>query len=132
VDLGRGLLTFYDTKNGEPRSVPLTGQALEVIRAHAKVVRFDTPLVFPRQDGRRPVDIRYAWYEALKKAEIDQFRFHDLRHSAASYLAMSGASLVEIADVMGHKTLSMVRRYAHLSDQHTRSALDRMTQAFLA
>ena len=54
VDIGRALITFWQTKNGEPRSVPLTGPALEVIRAHAKVVRLDTPLVFPRVDGRRP------------------------------------------------------------------------------
>jgi len=126
VDIGRALMTLYETKNGEPRSIPLTGPAVDVIRAHAKVVRLDTPLVFPRVDGRRPIDIRYAWYEALRQAEIDQFRFHDLRHSAASYLAMNGASLVEIADVLGHRTLVMVKRYAHLSEGHTRSVLDRM------
>jgi integrase len=128
VDLGRALVTLHETKNGEPRSIPLTGPAVDVIRAHAKVVRL-TPLVFPRQDGRRPVDIRYAWYQALRQAGIDQFRFHDLRHSAASYLAMNGASLVEIADVLGHKTLAMVQRYAHLSEGHTRGVLDRMTSA---
>lgn len=127
VDLGRALITFWQTKNGEPRSVPLTGPAIEVIRAHAKVVRLGTPLVFPRQDGRRPVDIRYAWYRALKKAEIESLRFHDLRHSTASYLAMNGASLVDLANVLGHQTLSMVRRYAHLTEGHTRTVLDRMT-----
>jgi integrase len=58
VDIGRSLMTFYETKNGEPRSIPLTGPVVDVIRAHAKVVRLDTPLVFPRQDGRRPVDVR--------------------------------------------------------------------------
>jgi integrase len=126
VDIGRALMTLYETKNGEPRSIPLTGPAVEVIRAHAKVVRLDTPLVFPRVDGRRPVDIRYAWYQALRQAEIEDFRFHDLRHSTASYLAMNGASLVEIAEVLGHRTLAMVKRYAHLSEGHTRSVLDRM------
>eukprot|EP01037_Dinobryon_pediforme_P011337 gene11337-11425_t len=59
------------------------------------------------------------WLAALKKANITNFRFHDLRHSAASYLAMNGASLAEIAEVLGHKTLSMVKRYAHLSEAHT-------------
>ena len=129
VDLGRALVTLHDTKNGEPRSMPLTGQALDVLRAHAKVLGLDTPLVFPRADGLRPMDIRYAWYRALKQAEVEDFRFHDLRHSTTSYLAMHGASLVEIAEVLGHKTLSMVQRYAHLSEGHTRSVLERMTSA---
>lgn len=129
LDLGRALMTLFDTKNGEPRSIPVTGQALDVIRTHAKVIRLDTPLVFPRADGRRPIDIRHAWYQSLKQAEIEDFRFHDLRHTTASYLAMNGASLVEIAEVLGHKTLAMVQRYAHLSEGHTRSVLDRMTSA---
>jgi integrase len=131
VDIGRAMITLHETKNGEPRSIPLTGPVVEVMRSHAKVVRLDTPLVFPRVDGRRPVDVRYAWYQALRQAEIEDFRFHDLRHSAASYLAMNGASLVEIADVLGHKTLAMVQRYTHLSEGHTRSVLDRMTSAML-
>jgi integrase len=132
VDLGRALITLHDTKNGEPRSIPITGQALDVMRTHAKVVRIGTPLVFPRQDGRRPVDVRHAWYQALAQAEITDFRFHDLRHSTASYLAMNGASLVEIAEVLGHKTLSMVQRYAHLSEGHTRAVLERMTRAIFS
>ena len=59
----------------------------------------------------------------------EDFRFHDLRHSAASYLAMNGASLVEIADILGHKTLQVVQRYAHLADTHKASVLERMNAA---
>lgn len=65
----------------------------------------------------------------LRRAGITNFRFHDLRHNAASYLAMSGASLMEIADFLGHKTLAMVRRYAHLSELHTRGVVERMNRA---
>jgi integrase len=57
------------------------------------------------------------------------FRFHDLRHSAASYLAMNGASLAEIADILGHKTLQMTKRYAHLSEAHTAGVVARMNKA---
>jgi integrase len=64
------------------------------------------------------IDITTAWELALKRAEITDFRFHDFRHSAASYLAMNGASIAEIAEVLGHKTLQMVKRYAHLSESH--------------
>ncbi|MFN0318453.1 MAG: tyrosine-type recombinase/integrase, partial [Burkholderiales bacterium] len=56
------------------------------------------------------------------------FRWHDLRHSAASYLAMNGASLAEIAEVLGHKTLAMVKRYAHLSQAHTTKVVESMNQ----
>jgi site-specific recombinase XerD len=65
---------------------------------------------------------------ALKTANIEDFRFHDLRHSAASYLAMNGATLAEIAEVLGHKTLSMVKRYAHLSEAHTSAVVKRMNE----
>jgi len=65
----------------------------------------------------------------LKQTGIEDFRFHDLRHSAASYLAMNGASLAEIAEVLGHKTLSMVKRYAHLSDSHKAGVVERMNAA---
>jgi integrase len=126
VDLTHGRITFHDTKSTERRAVPLTGHALAQMRQHAKVRRIDTPLVFPNAQGTQPLDPRSAWETALKQADIPDFRFHDLRHSAASYLAMSGASLAEIAEVLGHKTLAMVKRYAHLSEAHTASVVARM------
>ena len=55
------------------------------------------------------------FYKAVETARIDDFHFHDLRHTAASYLAMNGASLLDIADILGHKTLQMVKRYSHLT-----------------
>jgi integrase len=129
VDLKRATLTFQETKNGERRAVPLTGPALALMHQHAKVRRLDTVLVFPDATGKRPVGIREAWEYAVKQAGIVDFRFHDLRHTAASYLAMSGASLAEIAEVLGHKTLAMVKRYAHLSEAHTRGVVERMNRA---
>src|SRR5262249_21977397 len=119
VDLKRGMLTFCKTKNGETRAVPLTGYALDVLAHHTKIRRHNTTLVFPDRTGRRPVGIREAFEYAVKRAEIANFKFHDLRHTFASYLAMNGATLAEIAEVLGHKTLAMVKRYAHLSEAHT-------------
>ena len=120
VVLWRALVTLHDTKNGTPRSILVTGQALDVMRAHAKVIRLDTLLVFPWADGLRPMDIRYAWSQALKQAEIANFRFHDLRHLTASYLAMNEARLVEIAEVLGHKTLKR-RSAMRISQRGTRA-----------
>ena len=76
-----------------------------------------------------PMEIRKHWDSALRNADINDFRFHDLRHTAASYLAMNGATLAEIAEVLGHKTLQMVKRYAHLSDQHVAGVVERMNKA---
>lgn len=129
VDLARGWLTLRETKNGDIRGVPLAGKALDLLKQYGKVRRLDTPLLFPGNNPGKPVDLRVPWLAALKRADIEDFRFHDLRHSCASYLAMNGASLNEIADVLGHKTLSMVKRYAHLSESHKAGVVERMNAA---
>lgn len=127
VDLNAGRIVLHLTKNGERRVVPLVGHALEQVRELAKVRRLDTGLLFPgKAEPGEPIDLRQPWEKALEKADIHDFRFHDLRHSAASYLAMNGASLAEIAETLGHKTLQMVKRYSHLSEAHTASVVERM------
>ena len=73
-----------------------------------------------------------AWRAALRRAQIEDFCFHDLRHTFASYLAMSGATLAEIAEVLGHKTLAMVRRYVHFTAPHTRGIVEKMALQFLS
>ena len=132
VDWAWQQLVFHDTKNKERRTVPVRGEAWTRLEAWAGgVARIGPDWVFPRPDGRKPLDIRYAWEQARAQAGLEDFRFYDLRHSTASYLAMSGASLVEIAEVLGHKTLQMVRRYTHLSGAHTAGVVERMVGQFL-
>jgi len=126
VDFERGRVVLHNTKNGERRAPPLSPHVREVLAEWAKVRRLDTPLVFPRPTKGAPTFPHRAWARAVAAAELEDFRFHDLRHSCASYLAMNGASLMEIAEVLGHKTLAMVRRYAHLSDGHTAGVVERM------
>ena len=75
------------------------------------------------------MSVRAAWEYCLKRANVPNFCFHDIRHSYASYLAMNGASLLEIAEILGHHTLQMVKRYAHLTEAHTRSVVERMNRA---
>lgn len=129
VDLKRGRITLHETKNGEVRVVPIAGHALDLLKQHAKIRPIDTPLLFPGKVKRnKPMDLSAPWKTALKAAEVTDFRFHDLRHSAASYLAMNGASLAEIADTLGHKTLQMVKRYSHLSEQHTAKVISKLDQ----
>ena len=128
ADLSRALIVLHETKNSDRRVLPLAGPALAAVRELAKVRRLDTALVFPRENGQVPVDITGAFNSAVERAGMEDFRFHDLRHSCASYLAMSGASLAEIAEVLGHRTLLMVRRYAHLSEAHTAGVVARMNE----
>ncbi len=131
VDLSQGRCVLHDTKNGERRAVPIVGLAKSVLTDWSKIRKLNTDLVFSGRNPRTPIFIRKPWMEAVETAELEDFRFHDLRHTAASYLAMSGASLAEIAEILGHKTLSMVRRYAHLSEGHTSEVVTRMAEKFL-
>lgn len=137
VDFDRGAIVLTETKNGERRVLPLQGLAFKLMKKHALSRKLGCTYVFPSEKVRReatgkfmfqPIDVRTAWENALIKAKIKDFRFHDLRHSAASYLAMNGASLTEIAEVLGHKTLQMVKRYAHLSEAHTSSVVASMNE----
>lgn len=128
VDLNRGMIIIQNTKNGDRRAVGLASKALQLLKEYSKVRRIDSQLLFPGAVPSKPIDIRSAWETALKNAEISDFRFHDLRHSAASYLAMNGATLAEIAEVLGHRTLSMVKRYAHLTESHTAKVVERMNE----
>ncbi len=129
VDFTRRVIVLHDTKNKERRVLPLAHHALDLITECHRNRNAATQLVFPMQGApQKPWSSRYNWLQALEKAELTDFRFHDLRHSAASYLAMNGASLAEIAEVLGHKTLAMVKRYAHLSEAHTASVVERMNK----
>jgi integrase len=130
VDLTRRVIHLeeHQTKNGTRRVLPLEAHALDLMTARAKVRRIGTDLVFPSHNGKQPLDFRQPWESAVKQAGIENFRWHDLRHSTASYLAMNGATLPEIAAVLGHKTLAMVQRYAHLSEAHTSAVVSRMNQ----
>lgn len=119
LDLEAGRIRLDNTKNKERRGVSIEPHTLAMLREYARVRVLGSPLVFSREDQPRPVHLRGPWAAVVKAAGLEDFRFHDLRHTAASYLAMSGASPGEIAAVLGHKTLAMVKRYAHLSDAHT-------------
>ncbi len=125
VDFIRSMAIFRDTKNGETRIVPLSRSVLECLEQERKRRIVLSPHVFPC------VDIRTAWENVVEKANLKGLRFHDLRHTAASHLAMNGASTLEIAAILGHKTLSMVKRYSHLSVSATALALNRMNEEIL-
>jgi len=125
VDLVEGYLTFQETKNGDIRSVPVIGQALDLLRDyHQKHRLLHTSLLFPSSTNpQKPLEFRKRWESVLRKAEIADFRYHDLRHSAASYMVRNGMDLRLVAEILGHRTLQMTMRYSHLKRDHLKSAM---------
>lgn len=128
VDLKRKTFYFMDTKNGENRAVPISSKAYELLQQHNKIRKINSGYVFARSDGKKPMDLKHQWETVIKNSKLEDFRFHDLRHTAASYLAMNGATLVEISEILGHKTMQMVKRYSHLTTKHTAEILERMNE----
>lgn len=127
IDLKKGRAVLQETKNTDKRLIVLVPQVTNALREVRKIRRIDSDAVFGRinPDGRRTFpSFRNAWLAALNQAEIDNFRFHDLRHTFASRMAMRGHSLPEIAGALGHRTLAMVQRYAHLTEGHVHSAME--------
>jgi integrase len=128
VDLTKGVATIHTSKSGEGRKLYFRGKALELLKDYNKVRNIKSPGVFLLNSGAPLTHSVYGklFREALAKAEIKDFRFHDLRHTAASYLAQNGATLLEIQQILGHKTPTMTARYAHLVESHVESVVDRV------
>ncbi|MDP2828737.1 MAG: site-specific integrase [Sulfuricellaceae bacterium] len=118
IDFKRRLITLGETKNGDARALPLSGEAFELLEARAKVRQLHDDHVFPPTRAAKKsdhLDLRTPWETVLKAAGIDDFHWHDLRHTAASYLVMSGVDLVSVARILGHRQLQMTLRYSHLA-----------------
>ncbi|MEO5337337.1 MAG: site-specific integrase [Magnetospirillum sp. WYHS-4] len=107
VDFGSRVAALPMTKNGTRREVPLSSRAIVTLR---KLPRSIDGRVFPITDEA----VKRAWRAATTRADIEDLRFHDLRHEATSRLFEKGLDTMEVAAVTGHKTLTMLRRYTHL------------------
>jgi integrase len=133
VDLAKGIAVIHTSKSGEGRKLYFRGQALKLLTDYKKVRVLGSPGVFLLNSGAPLTHSVYGklFREALAKAQITDFRFHDLRHTAASYLAQNGATLLEIQQVLGHRTPTMTARYAHLVESHVESVVDRVMNSKL-
>ena len=128
------IIDLQKTKT-DPRRVPLTVFAIEAL---SKLVPEDgcrcDDFVFLPKDPKmthrlRPNQyFRESFEAAVKRAKSEDFHMHDLRHTAASYMIMNGIDLRTVADILGHKTISMTMRYTHLLDDHKLAAIDRIEQ----
>ncbi|MCJ7507204.1 MAG: site-specific integrase [candidate division Zixibacteria bacterium] len=115
-----------DTKNAETREIPINNMVVQTlinVKSNSKVY------VFCNKNGRPFHNVRQSFTKALREAGINDFRFHDLRHTFASHLVMAGVDLLTVKELLGHKKIDTTLRYSHLSPSHKRSAIERL--AFL-
>lgn len=134
VDLQGRLLHLegHHTKAGRRRSVPLneTARAAILNRARFRAQYCpDSPWLFCHEDGSRIGCIKHSFATACRRAGIEDFRIHDLRHTCAAWLVTSGVPLSEIRDLLGHASVTMTERYAHLAPERVRSAVAQLDLA---
>ncbi len=126
VDLFRKTLTVFKSKNGEKRTVPMNATVFEMLKGKAKVRSIRIDFVFPSQ-AHTMIDadnMRRAFRAALEKAQIEDFRFHDLRHTFATRLVQAGKDLYQVQCLLGHKSPAMTQRYAHHYPESLRDAVE--------
>jgi len=129
VDLNLGIITVVNAKNNQSRNIPMnTILTEEIIRLKLDA---NSDHVFARDNGKAPVTIRKIWIRALNQADINNFRFHDLRHTFASNLVMAGADIVTVKELLGHKTIAMTMRYAHLNQEHKKKVVNLLYRHYL-
>jgi len=116
-------VTALTSKSKKQRHIPLNREAYNALLAWKSQQCVAEGLVFPNFDGKPYNTIRKGWVSLLKRADIDNFRWHDLRHHFASKLAIAGVDLNTIRSLLGHASYSTTLRYAHLSENHKAAAV---------
>jgi len=128
VDLRHGFILLDITKNGERREIPINETLRTILQGLTR--RLDVPYVFFAIETGKPFqDVKRSFNTALRKIGIRDFHFHDLRHTFASHLVMAGIDITTVKELLGHKTLTMTLRYAHLSPSHKVKAVDILDNA---
>jgi integrase len=130
IDLPNRKVYLHQTKNGEPRQVPLTRQAMTVLEALSR----DEEKAFPM--GMDALRSQFKRVKAHAKGQwngvginpFDDLRFHDLRHEALSRLSDAGLNVIELSHISGHRTLGMLKRYTHPSHEAIFTKLDKQLQ----
>ncbi len=125
VDIKRNIIYVHETKNGEKKEVPVNEQVKTVLINTLRIPQSE--YVF-NYNGECIKDIKRSYCTAVKKSGIKDFTFHDLRHTFASHLVMSGVDLNTVRELLGHKSLQMTLRYAHLSAVHKHKAVEGLSK----
>jgi len=126
VDLFKRTATVVRSKNGEKRTIPLNRKAFAVCKAKALGREITKGYVFASEVGTKILarNLHRAFCDAKKRAEIEDFRFHDLRHTFATRLAQAGIDLYKIAKLLGHKDIKMTQRYSHHYHESLRDGVE--------
>ena len=119
-----GFIYLDKTKPNEPRQIPINDDLTELFKGIRKKVQLRSEYVFCDNRGRPFKQITKSFMASLRLAGIEDFRFHDLRHTFASHFVMRKGSLKDLQELLGHKTLTMTMRYAHLSQEHKKKAVN--------
>ncbi len=128
IDLTHGFILLNKTKSGDRREIPINKTLRVTLQSITR--RLDMPYVFYNPDTAKPYkDLKKSFKTACRRAKIKDFLFHDSRHTFASHLVMAGVDLITVKELMGHKSLSMTLRYAHLAPGHKVKAVDTLDNA---
>lgn len=127
IDLIQGKVTITKSKNTDMRSIPIRGLALELLLELASK-NYSINYVFPSQNDSRPIELRRAFRTAIKRAGLKGFRGHDTRHSYATEMLAQGLSLGELKILLGHRSVAMTARYAHLTESRSIDAVSKMSE----
>jgi integrase len=129
IDLARREVRLDQTKSGMPRRVPLSDAAVAAIMGLlARQGRPQTAYLFAKEDGSRYADMKKGFSAACRRAEITGLRWHDLRHTFASWFVQAGGDLYHLSRLLGHSTVQMTTRYSHLRTADLHAELRRVTQ----
>ncbi len=124
VDMGRQTIEVFRSKNNEKRTILINDELLQEIK---KIDRHpDSEFIFCNRDGKPYNSMRKSFARAMKIAGVEDFRLHDLRHTFASHLVMSGCDIRAVQQLMGYKTITMTMRCSHLSETHLKNAVNRL------
>jgi integrase len=118
-----GFIYVIESKTDERREIPINDDLAAMFKEIRKEQELTSPYVFTYA-GRRINHVAVGFHAAMRRAGIENFRFHDLRHTFASHLVMKGASLKEVQELLGHKTMNMTLRYAHLAQEQKKTAVN--------
>lgn len=126
VDLFRRTIIIQESKNGKPRTIPLNQIALNILIEKAKIRSLRSNFVFPgnKSTKRDRSNLRKGFDNAREMADIQNFRFHDLRHTFATRLAQKGVDLYKISKLLGHSDIHMTQRYAHHCPESLRDGIE--------
>jgi len=126
VDLFRKTITIFESKNNEKRTIPMNNIVFEMLKAKAKVRSINNDIVFSSNVGtlKDERNVRRKFELAVKRAGIEDFRFHDLRHTFATRLVQEGCDFYKVQRLLGHKTPLMTQRYAHHYPESLRDAVN--------